>query len=389
MNIFEILFSLLRNEIGSFQLNEETKSLIDIETLEKLYKLSKSHDLAHLMADALDKNDLLIINSEAKKHFTQERNMAVYRYEQINYELEEICRILEDAKIPHIPLKGSVIRRYYPEPWMRTSCDIDILIKKEDLENAIKVLEKEGCRYQETQTHDAHIWMPSGVHLELHFDLIEESVAEKSAMVLAQAWERGKPCEGFEYRLEFDDAFFYFYHIAHMAKHFLFGGGCGIRPFLDIWILKQQNSFRGEEIDNLLNQADLLTFAQKAEKLANIWFCNTEHDETTKQMEDYIIKAGVYGSLDNQIALKQVKVGGKKKHLWSRIFLPYSLLKTSYPKLEKYPVLFLFYQVVRWFRIVFGKNKKRAFRELKSIAFTKEERKDRLVLLCNNLGLKR
>ncbi|MBO4954226.1 MAG: nucleotidyltransferase family protein, partial [Clostridia bacterium] len=36
--------------------------------------------------------------------------------------------------IDFMPLKGAVIRQYYPEPWMRTSCDIDIHVKKDRLE---------------------------------------------------------------------------------------------------------------------------------------------------------------------------------------------------------------------------------------------------------------
>ena len=35
---------------------------------------------------------------------------------------------IKKVQIPFLPLKGSVIRQYYPEPWMRTSCDIDILV---------------------------------------------------------------------------------------------------------------------------------------------------------------------------------------------------------------------------------------------------------------------
>ena len=382
-----ILEPVYKKIVGTLECESTDLQTVRLDA-KALYQLSKKHDLAHLIGDILHKNALLSIESEIKKRFIQERNMAIYRYEQINYELEESCRILEENEIPHIPLKGSVLRRYYPEPWMRTSCDIDILIKKEDLETAIQALKKEGFQYEETQTHDAQMWAPSGVHFELHFDLIESDVAEKSAMVLAQAWERTKPCDGWKYRLEFDDAFFYFYHIAHMAKHFLIGG-CGIRPFLDIWILKQYDSFCGEEIAALLRRADLLTFAQHAEKLSKVWFGDASHNAVTKEMEEYIVQAGVYGSLDNRIALKQAKIGGKKKHLLSRIFMPYAQLKTYYPKLEKYPILYPFYQVVRWFRIVFGKHNKHAFRELKSIATTKDERKERLITLCNNLGIKK
>ena len=387
MNISTILFATLSSAVKASLMDREMKNSIHDQTLVQLYKLSKSQDLSHLVAQALDKNGLLPENSEARKRFLQERNMAVYRYEQIQYELDEICRILEESKIEHVPLKGSVLRKYYPEPWMRTRCDIDVLVRENSLETAIHILEKHGYRYETTEAYDAHIWSPGGVHLELHFNLMAESIAKKSAKVLSHAWERVQPCEGWTYRLEFDKAFFYFYHIAHMAKHFL-TGGCGIRPFLDVWILNQNAGFKSKETERLLKEAGVFTFSQNADKLSGIWFGEAEHDELTKEMEDYIIGAGVYGSLDNSIALRQVREGGKSKHLLSRIFLPYSALKRTYPKLKKYPILFPFYQVVRWCRILFGKSKKRAFVELKGIATMKDEKKEYLAELCNDLGLK-
>ncbi len=130
----KVFFALIRFEINGDELCDEIKNLITPDILPALFKLSKRHDLAHLVGDALDKNGLLPDGTEAKKRFLQERNMAVYRYEQIQYEYEQICEVLEKAKIPFIPLKGSVIRQYYPEPWMRTSCDIDILVKENILE---------------------------------------------------------------------------------------------------------------------------------------------------------------------------------------------------------------------------------------------------------------
>ena len=86
----------------------------------RLYKLSKAHDLAHLVGDALIKNDL-IGNDEIKEKYQKQVMIAIYRYEKINYELNRLRSALNEAQIPFIPLKGSVLRQYYPEPWMRTS----------------------------------------------------------------------------------------------------------------------------------------------------------------------------------------------------------------------------------------------------------------------------
>ena len=49
------------------------------EYLAKLYKLSKSHDLAHLVGDALIKNDL-IEDGEIKAKFQKQIMLAVYEY---------------------------------------------------------------------------------------------------------------------------------------------------------------------------------------------------------------------------------------------------------------------------------------------------------------------
>lgn len=58
----------------------------------------------------------------------------------------DICSIFDKIKIAYIPLKGAVIRPYYPYDSMRTSCDIDILIHEEDLELAIKNLIEKGYK---------------------------------------------------------------------------------------------------------------------------------------------------------------------------------------------------------------------------------------------------
>ena len=121
----KVFFALIRFEIKGDELCDEIKNLLTPEMLPALFKLSKRHDLAHLIGDALDKNGLLPDETEAKKRFLQERNMAVFRIEQLQYEFEQICQTLEETKIPFLPLKGSVLRGYYPESWMRTSCDID------------------------------------------------------------------------------------------------------------------------------------------------------------------------------------------------------------------------------------------------------------------------
>lgn len=105
----------------------------------------------------------------------------MYRYKTINCELEQIGKTLEKANIPFILLKGSVIRKYYPESWMRTSCDIDILVNELDLNSAIRLL-CDSLRYTsgEKTSHDIKMYSESVLYLELHYSIIESDIARKT-----------------------------------------------------------------------------------------------------------------------------------------------------------------------------------------------------------------
>ena len=121
-NIVRVMMNLIACEVCGKEI-DRTQYELSREELEKLYELSKSHDLAHIVGNSLIKNGL-VTDPELKAAFKKQIMTAVYRYEKIQYELTRLKDVLNEAKIPFIPLKGSVIRKFYPEPWLRTSCDI-------------------------------------------------------------------------------------------------------------------------------------------------------------------------------------------------------------------------------------------------------------------------
>ena len=383
----KVFFALIRFEINGDELCDGIKNLITPDILPALFKLSKRHDLAHLVGDALDKNGLLPNGSEAKKRFLQERNMAVYRYEQIQYEYEQICEVLEKAKIPFIPLKGSVIRQYYPEPWMRTSCDIDILVKENILEEAAQLLCKQlGYESEKQRTvNELSVFAPSGVHIELHYDLTEGDKYGKD--ILSYVWDYATLKEGcLSWYLLINSAF-YFYHIAHMVKHFEHGG-CGIRPFLDLWLLKNKVSYNQVEKDRLLQQGGFLQFAKASEDMASIWFGGKDKDELSERLQAYILTGGVYGTLENRVSMQQSKKGGKIKYLLSRIFISNKELKIKYPQVEKRPWLAPFYHIKRWIKPLTQKKSRNAsLTELSEISSVEENTRKENVRLLKDLGL--
>ena len=346
----ELFFHLIASAVSGCPLSAEEGALYDSAMLLEMTALARYHDLTHLLALGLRNNGLLTLeNGELEKEIFH----AAFRFEQLNYELTSICRTLERAQVPFIPLKGSVLRQYYPEPWMRTSCDIDVLVHEEDLDGATSALaDALNYRIGEKSAHDIQIFTPSGQHIELHFNLIEDHRIKGASAILNRVWDAAVPCGGWTYQYEMPDELFYFYHIAHMAKH-IENGGCGIRPFLDIWVLMHYVPHDRDRREQLLADGGLSVFAGQAERLAEIWFGTGMHDDTTRCLEQYILSGGVYGNLVNQISVQQIKQGGRLRYACSQIWLPYEALKWAYPSLERKPQLLALYELRRWGRLLF------------------------------------
>lgn len=348
----QIMLRLIYSAIYNEKITDMDRGVFTEDILGELYTLSRRHDIVHLIGIALKNNSFINEKSKYDNLYLQEIMRAVYRYERINCEYKRICEILEKVAIDYIPLKGSIIRKHYVEPWMRTSCDIDILIHREDLERCLDCLICEhGYTKTGHSTHDVSLRSQSNVHIEIHYELVEDYYANKASNVLNNVWQEVILKEGCNHHYEMKDEFFYFYHIAHMAKHF-YEGGCGIRPFIDLHILDNIESANLSERNKLLERGQLLDFANSARNLSNVWFGNIIPDELMMKMQQFILTGGVYGNSQNRVAIQRTKKGGKIRYLFSRIFISNDRLRRYYPVLEKYPWLTLIMQVRRWGKLL-------------------------------------
>lgn len=361
---------------------DRTQLQLSDEELAGLYRLSKFHDLAHLVGDALIKNDL-IRDGEIKSGFEKQMMMAVYRYERIRYELEQIRQTLSNAGIPFLPLKGSVIRQYYPEPWMRTSCDIDVLVREDMVDSAAQaIVEANKYTYEKKNYHDISLMSDSGVHLELHYSIKE--CKENIDALLSKCWDYAAVSSGYEY--QFDNAFFLFHQLAHASYHFL-SGGCGVRPFLDIYLLEQKLDFDKDELDKMVSKTGIKRFYEAMSELANVWFGNGQHDDLTLRMEQYVLAGGVYGNSENHIAAAQRTEKGRLGYILHRIWVPYEQLCGTYPQLRGRRVFQPIYEVKRWFRILNPEVRKRKRHDLNAIKNLSKDKKDAVSALLNALDL--
>lgn len=383
-NIYDLFFALLRKELCGETISDDLRSFTT-EQYEALYQIANAHDLAHIVGDALYSLGVELA-PHLKSKFQKQQILAVYRYTQINYELGQICKTLEKAQIPFMPLKGSVIRAYYERPEMRTSCDIDIYVKERDLEKAVLALvEALGYESGMKNIYDVSLNSPAGVHIELHFALTEND--ERVERVFDSIWEASRRADGSEYHYLMSNEYFLIYHIYHMSKHFA-SGGCGVRPFMDLWVLKNKMGYDPVEVNSVLEKCGLAAFGKAAFDLSDVWFSHIAHTELTEEMEKYIIGAGVYGTLENRVAIHSEKQGGRFKYAFKRIFMSFSDLKRFYPPLERHPILFPYYSVKRWCRLSFNKKSRgKAFAELRYNSNLTDDKKNKINNLCKELDL--
>lgn len=385
IGIEKTLFSILQEELGKNIENNCVLETINQETFLNVIHLAEKHNIDHIIASAYLKTELLG-KDEVSEKCRRKVMMALYRSEQKKYVLEEVSNAFNNIRILHIPLKGSVICHYYPETWMRSSGDIDILIKENDAEKAIQCLCELGYKLQKsTSIHDYSFFSPLGVHLELHFSLIQEKCLEKANSVLETAWDYIND-DFLPYRKRLTNEMFLLYHLAHMAKHFI-KGGCGIRPFIDFWIMERKISFDSKILENLLHDAQLFDFYTAVYEVVSVWFENNPHNNVTLSIEEFILKGGVYGTINNAATITAATGESRLRSFSKLMFMSRKSLEILYPKLERCPILFPYYQVKRWFRI-FNKNKRNKIKQLTDIrnAVTKDEISSTVDLL-NHLGL--
>ncbi len=372
---------LIRAELTETAPDAQTVAAITTEMLPALYRLAKKHDLAHVIAPALRKLGLFC-DPSASAHFERAEMLVTYRHAQMQYAFSQICDLFDKYEIPYIPLKGAVLRPFYPRETMRTSCDIDILIHETNLKKAVSLLQEEGYTQNGKSVHDVSLYSQEGIHLELHFNLLE-NVPQLDA-VLKQAWSYAEYKEGCCYELK--PAFFLFHQFAHMSYHFL-AGGCGVRSLMDIFVACHRMHLSYDDAQELLARAKIDTFAREIICLCDALFSGQPLDETQEKIVSYICYGGVFGNEENKAAVKKSKTQNTLKYALGRIFLPYRMMKVRYPSLKKLPFLLPFYWIGRFFVMAFGKKRKRVVHELETRSNVTQEKATEMKKMRHHLGL--
>lgn len=371
----ETLLALLRGAVTGAH---DPVDLTGVD-LSALFEFAKLHDVAPIVCDELSRLGALG-ESEAARKFQKQQKLALFRHLQRGRTIAQTRQALASAHIPFVLLKGAVLMGLYPEPWMRTCTDVDVLVPEDAYASAAAALKAAGFSPYATTPHDATFRSPEQYPVELHFQLVEDDRLTGASDVLTRVWDYTDPADAVspadaaddppatgehpvtgERRMR--DEFFYLYHLAHMAKHFQSGGGCGIRSLVDLWLLRHTVPFDADKRESLVRASGIAAFARAAEALSDKWFSGLDAPNLS-EFEDYVLGGGLYGTLRRAAMVRKSKNGNPVRYYAGRLFLPYRTMRDAYPILQTHPALLPACWVARWGKLLTPAGRRRAAREI-------------------------
>ncbi len=290
---------------------------------------------------------------------TAKCSFAINTAQQISqeYYADLVFNALTEKKIKFMPLKGYYMRRLYPAPEMRTSCDVDILYDKDKKEQVDGILKDLGFTLDAGDEYHGH-WVKDIISIETHYDLAANR--EIYYEYYNNIWEKLKTEDGIKFN--FSDEDFYIYSMVHAAKHFSHGG-FGIRTVLDIYYYKKSVKMDENYIKEQLDKLKLYKFSKIMESIAGGWFGDKPMDDDSETVAKFILQSATYGMSDDSMLMKGYTENNsaksiKNKYIFKTLFPSYSGMKSKYKILKYLPFLLPFAWVYRWFEILFTKNKK-------------------------------
>ena len=336
---------LLRLAISS-----EGEILADIDW-SKLQELAHFHRVEPLVYRAIQAWELDVPGS-VMNTLEGEYRRAIFHDAQLDHTAEILRDALCESHIPHILLRGAVLKWDYPEACLRTMSDLDYLVQLEDYPKIRQVADALGGQHIHTDGGHFTFSFSSQVTVEFHPNLIY--TASPVGTGINPGWQYVKPGSG-PYALELTEEGFYLNMVCHLAYHFA-KGGTGIRSVLDLWVYRHRHTPQPdlEFVNRELERAGLRDFAETAAALSEAWFGDGALTPVLVEMGDYILTSGAYGleprAVLNAACFSPGCTG--RSALMRRVFYPRKELENRFPWARGRPWLLPAAWFLRAFRAV-------------------------------------
>lgn len=324
--------------------------------------LGKKHQIISLLYYGVVFSKLQI-DQDIKKTMENITFQYILRDQNQQYYINKIQTAFEENGIDYMPLKGTLIKHFYPKTEMRSMSDIDILIKTEQYDSIKTILQELDFQEKYESNHE-FVWKKNNsLILELHKSIIP-TYNEDFYSYLGDGWRMAEKSEDFEHKYRMSPEDELIYNFVHMAKHYR-DGGVGIRHIVDFYICRTRfDNLDNAYIETELKKLQLWDFYNNIKKTINVWFKKEKSSDVTDFITSYIFNSGSYGNIESRLiaeavrASKKTKRSGnvKYKKLWELIFLPFNKMCEKYPILKKLPILLPAMWIVRIIVAIFTKK---------------------------------
>lgn len=275
-------------------------------------------------------------------------------------EIQRIYQAFDDNGIDYMPLKGCNMKSCYPKPELRLMGDADILIRMEQYEKIVPVMESLGFTFKCESDYDL-CWQSSGLYVELHRRLIASWNTDWTSY-FDNWWEKAQCGNGTHYFMTPENEWLYLF--THFTKHFR-DSGIGCRHVVDLWVFLRTHPDLDEGyIQHVLQDLWLLEFYKNIRQLISVWFENGQPDEKTNLLEACVFASGGWGYESTRLiswAIRdEKKLFGKNarfRYLWSYLFPDLHFMQIRYKILRKLPCLLPVMWILRLgYKVIFDRQ---------------------------------
>ncbi|MBR3417593.1 MAG: nucleotidyltransferase family protein, partial [Oscillospiraceae bacterium] len=249
-------------------------------------------------------------------------------------ERKKILKCLEEEQVWYMPLKGALLKDWYPRLGMRQMSDNDILFDQQRREDVRRIMAAHGFTLKAEREVVDEYTKPPVSNFEMHCELFMEYQTGAMAAYYLGVKEKLLKDDGNQYGWHFTDEDFYLFMTAHEYKHFSLGG-TGVRSLLDTYIFMRKYGSRLDEayLSAELDKLGIAEYESESRSLAMKLFAGEAITEQESELLDYYVTSGVYGTREHDIQNRlQRKSGGSKgKYILRRLFPPMDEIKRNYP----------------------------------------------------------
>ena len=293
-----------------------------------LYRVSQAH-----FVDALTGTVLKQAGVSLLPDWAQSIAKAVRKEILFDAERTKLFSFMEQNGIWYLPLKGIILKEYYPAVGMRQMSDQDILFDETYAQEVRQYMVGQGYQVESYGESHHDVYEKNPVYnFELHRSLYASSSKQVWTAYYKNIKEKLLLQDGVSYGQQMTDEDFYIFMVIHAYKHYD-GQGTGIRTLLDFYVYLQakteldftyiETECRKLEIDAFERNSRLLCKKVFGENAVNA--IGGLGDEE-RNMLSYYLGSGVYGSRQQMVKNRLTEYKKEGRHFarlyysWHRLF---------------------------------------------------------------------